>query len=256
MRGIFRGILKIGWRAFFSPGLTWFGGIFRGILKIGWRTFFSPGWTWKKYQIWFLNSTKTRFIRFYTQKNRETPQDIMYTNTIVTLQVNDNYTKTVNTTLAAAQQSILLKGLFEEMESGFVGEITEAIPVYVQDTDEERALNTLKVAVSFMEYQSVTPMKEIQKPLFMTLRECVGDQFFNIVGSLDYSALGYLMSLAAYLNIPGLTELIAARLAEMIRDITPQQLAVQLGVNYRDVISEEEEAAVRKRVEDSLAQYN
>jgi hypothetical protein len=178
----------------------------------------------------------------------------MNANSIVRLQAHDDSTKTVETTLKVAQQSTLLKGLFEEFTDEAM--FSEPIPIYAQDTDSERVLSTLKIAISFMELQAETPMREIQKPLFMSLRECVGDQFFGIVGSLDYSTLGHLMSLAAYLNIPGLMELIGARLAEMIRDITPQQLAEQLGVNYRDVISEEEEAAVRKRVEDSLAQYN
>jgi hypothetical protein len=180
----------------------------------------------------------------------------MNADTVITLMIQEDNTKTVQTSLKAAQQSILLKGLFEELESGFVEGSTEAIPIYAQETDKDRALETLKVAVSFMELQAKTPMNEIQKPLFMSLRNCVGDQFFGIVGDLDYSTLGRLMSLAAYLNIPGLLELIGARLAEMIRDITPHQLAEQLGVNYRDVISEEEEAAVRERVEASLAQYN
>lgn len=194
--------------------------------------------------------------RSYIHQNQVQSQEIMYANTAVTLQINENSTKTVKTTLATARQSVLLKGLFEEVEATNIQENVDVVPVFVQDTDEDRALETLKIAVSFMELQVKNPMKEIQKPLFMSLKDCVGDEFFGIVGSLDYSTLGHLMSLAAYLNIPGLMELIGARLAEMIRDITPQQLAEQLGVNYRDVISEEEEAAVRERVEDSLAQYN
>lgn len=174
----------------------------------------------------------------------------------VTLMVKEDSTKTVKTTIKAAQQSVLLKGLFEEMESGFIEDNMSAIPIFGEEEDLEKLHETLKIAISFMELRAETPMNEIQKPLFMTLKECVGDQFFAIVGTLDYASLGRLLSLSFYLNIPDLTELIGARLAEMIQNITPQQLAEQLGVNYRDVISEEKEAAVRKQVEDSLAQYN
>jgi len=169
--------------------------------------------------------------------------------TPITLQVQDDETQVVQTTLKAAQQSLLLKGMFEEMNEVTV-DLT-GIPIYAQDV----SLVNLQRAVAFMERRAETPMKEIQQPLFMSLRDCVDEEDFQTVAELDYYELGRLLSLASYLNIPDLVGLIGARLAEKIRDITPEQLAQELGVNYRDVISEEEEEAVRKRVEESLAQY-
>ena len=170
--------------------------------------------------------------------------------TIITLQIQDNESETVQTTFKAAQQSKLLKGLFEEFsETDFQ---TEAIPICV----ENLTMDNLIRAVAFMARRSAAPMKEIQQPLFVSLSECVDEADFQTVSDLGFYDLGKLLALATYLNIPDLVELIGARFAEMIRDITPEQLAEKLGVNYRDVISQEEEDTVRKNVEDSLAQYN
>ena len=149
-----------------------------------------------------------------------------------------------------AQQSKLLKGLIEEFSESDLQ--NESIPIYAEDL----TMDNLIRAVAFMARRSAAPMKEIQQPLFVSLSECVDEDDFLTVSDLGFYDLGKLLTLATYLNIPGLVELIGARLAEMIRDITPEQLAQQLGVDYRSVISQEEENAVRKKVEESLAQYN
>jgi hypothetical protein len=170
--------------------------------------------------------------------------------TIITLQVQDNETETVKTTFKVAQQSKLLKGLFEEMNEQVMN--LDAIPIYAEDL----TMDNLIRAVAFMVRRSAAPMKEIQQPLFVSLSECVDEADFLTVSDLGFHDLGKLLTLATYLNIPDLVELIGARLAEMIRDITPEQLAEKLGVDYRSVISQEEEDAVRQKVEESLAQYN
>jgi hypothetical protein len=157
--------------------------------------------------------------------------------------------KSVEVTLETAKQSQLIKGLFEEFppEPGMEVPIPEMNDVSV---------DLFERTIAFMERRSRIPMKEIQKPLFITLQECVDLEDYQTVSDLDFHSLGKLLKLSTYLNVPDLVDLIGARLADMIRDLTPEQLAEKLGVNYRDVISEEEENQVRKNVEESLAQYN
>jgi len=100
--------------------------------------------------------------------------------------------------------------------------------------------HVLKKVISFCEYYVTDPMNEIPKPLKKELKEYVQEWYAQFLDSMDEDALADVIMAANYMDVRPLLNLTCAKVAIIIRDMSPEEIREKYNIK-NDFTPEEEE---------------
>ena len=148
----------------------------------------------------------------------------------VILETNDGNTYTIKREYA--MHSNLIKSYIEDNDD-------ENIKFYLKNVNTEN----LEHIIEFIKYFSVEPMTDIPKPLISTnMSEYVQEWYSNFVDK-EQDKLMELILAANYMDIKPLLNLCCAKVATMIKDLTPKEIREKFNIE-NDFTSKKEEQLI------------
>jgi len=128
----------------------------------------------------------------------------------------------------------------EVVKNAMENEEEEEIEIPIPNVDAR----VLQKVIDFCTHYVNEPMKEIKRPLKSVVLSQVVQQFYADFVEVEQPLLYELMQAANFMNIKALVDLVAARIAIMIKGKTPDELRATFNITRE--FTEEEKEEIRK----------